>query len=129
MLHKGTTSVPRGRQAESRPVDLSGDTVFMRELLLRMLSVIILAVALIFTSACTKKSDLSTGVDMAGMDKSVAPGDDFNAYTNGGWIKETPIPADKSSYGVGAHSGNGEYGIRRRRGCQQDWGLLFELHG
>ena len=37
---------------------------------------------------------------MAGMDKSVVPGDDFNAYTNGGWIKTTPIPADKSSYGV-----------------------------
>ena len=34
------------------------------------------------------------------MDKSVAPGDDFNAYANGGWIKATPIPADKSSYGI-----------------------------
>ncbi len=36
------------------------------------------------------------------MDTSIAPGDDFNAYTNGGWIKATPIPADKSSYGTGA---------------------------
>ena len=36
------------------------------------------------------------------MDNSVAPGDDFNAYTNGGWIKATPIPADKSNYGSGA---------------------------
>jgi len=35
------------------------------------------------------------------MDKSVAPGDDFYAYANGGWIKSTPIPADKSSYGIG----------------------------
>jgi len=35
------------------------------------------------------------------MDKSVAPGDDFYAYANGGWIKATPIPADKSSYGIG----------------------------
>ncbi len=34
------------------------------------------------------------------MDKSVAPGDDFNAYTNGGWIKATPIPADKAGYGI-----------------------------
>lgn len=34
------------------------------------------------------------------MDTSVAPGDDFNAYTNGGWIKATPIPADKPSYGT-----------------------------
>ena len=43
---------------------------------------------------------LSAGIDLAGMDKSVAPGDDFNAYANGGWIKATPIPADKSSYGI-----------------------------
>ncbi|HWR53270.1 MAG TPA: M13 family metallopeptidase [Bryobacteraceae bacterium] len=34
------------------------------------------------------------------MDTSVAPGDDFNAYANGGWIKATAIPADKPSYGV-----------------------------
>ena len=33
------------------------------------------------------------------MDSTVAPGDDFNAYTNGGWAKVTEIPADKSSYG------------------------------
>lgn len=39
-------------------------------------------------------------IDVAGMDKSVAPGDDFNAYTNGGWIKATAIPADKPSYGL-----------------------------
>ncbi len=36
------------------------------------------------------------------MDTAVAPGDDFNAYTNGAWIKATPIPADKSSYGLDA---------------------------
>ena len=35
------------------------------------------------------------------MDRSVVPGDDFNLYANGGWIKATPIPADKSSYGIG----------------------------
>src|SRR5690348_16877027 len=39
------------------------------------------------------------GIDLAGMDTSVAPGDDFNAYANGGWAKATAIPPDKSSYG------------------------------
>jgi predicted metalloendopeptidase len=34
------------------------------------------------------------------MDKAVAPGDDFFAYANGGWVKATEIPADRS--GVGA---------------------------
>ena len=45
---------------------------------------------------------MTSGNDLAGMDAAVAPGDDFNAYTNGGWIKATPIPADKSSYGISA---------------------------
>jgi putative endopeptidase len=43
---------------------------------------------------------VASGVDLAGMDKSVNPGDDFDEYTNGGWMKATTIPADKPSYGV-----------------------------
>src|SRR6185437_14358314 len=43
-----------------------------------------------------------SGIDTAGMDKSVAPGDDFFAYANGTWLKTTEIPADRSSWGVGA---------------------------
>src|SRR5947209_4871960 len=44
----------------------------------------------------------SGGLDLAGMDKSVAPGDDFFAYANGAWLKTTVIPPDRSSAGVGA---------------------------
>ena len=40
------------------------------------------------------------GVDLAGMDRSVAPGDNFWVYANGAWDKATAIPADRSSYGV-----------------------------
>jgi len=40
------------------------------------------------------------GLDLAGMDKAVTPGDDFFAYANGAWAKATPIPPDRSSYGV-----------------------------
>jgi putative endopeptidase len=40
------------------------------------------------------------GFDEAGMDKSVAPGDNFYNYGNGTWTKNTPIPADKSNYGA-----------------------------
>jgi putative endopeptidase len=42
------------------------------------------------------------GVDVAGMDPSVAPGDDFFRYANGTWLKSTEIPSDRSSWGVGA---------------------------
>ncbi|WP_300614919.1 M13 family metallopeptidase [Dokdonella sp.] len=38
------------------------------------------------------------GFDAAGMDRAVAPGDDFFGYANGAWVKNTEIPADRSSY-------------------------------
>jgi len=40
------------------------------------------------------------GFDTAGMDSSVVPGDNFYQYANGTWAKNTPIPADKSNYGM-----------------------------
>jgi len=39
----------------------------------------------------------SFGFDEQGMDRTVAPGDDFYAYANGGWAKATPIPARSAS--------------------------------
>jgi putative endopeptidase len=39
------------------------------------------------------------GLDTTAMDTSVAPGDDFFAYTNGTWVKKFEIPADRSRYG------------------------------
>jgi len=42
------------------------------------------------------------GIDLAGIDRAVKPGDDFFAYANGTWIKTTEIPADRSSFGSGA---------------------------
>ncbi len=41
----------------------------------------------------------SFGVDVNGMDRTVAPGDDFYDFVNGSWAKNTRIPADKSNYG------------------------------
>ena len=42
----------------------------------------------------------ASGINLAAMDKSVKPGDDFFAYANGSWIKKTEIPADRSSIGA-----------------------------
>jgi putative endopeptidase len=36
------------------------------------------------------------GFDLTAMDPSVKPGDDFNQYASGAWLKRTEIPADKS---------------------------------
>jgi putative endopeptidase len=40
------------------------------------------------------------GIDLAGMDKSIDPGDDFFDYANGGWLKSAEIPPDRPSYGA-----------------------------
>jgi predicted metalloendopeptidase len=42
------------------------------------------------------------GLDFAGMDRSVIPGDDFFRYANGTWLAKTEIPPDRSSWGTGA---------------------------
>ncbi|MDE2408643.1 MAG: M13 family metallopeptidase, partial [Xanthomonadaceae bacterium] len=42
----------------------------------------------------------SVGIDLAGIDKAVQPGDDFYAYANGVWQQKTQIPADRASTGV-----------------------------
>ncbi|HEY7504090.1 MAG TPA: M13 family metallopeptidase [Gemmatimonadales bacterium] len=39
------------------------------------------------------------GVDLAGMDTTVQPGDSFWQYANGTWLKQAEIPPDRSSWG------------------------------
>lgn len=39
------------------------------------------------------------GIDLAAIDRTIAPGDDFYRYTNNGWLKANAIPPDRSSYG------------------------------
>jgi predicted metalloendopeptidase len=54
-------------------------------------------------SAATEASvPAGVGLDLAGIDSSVAPGTDFFAYANGTWLKTTPIPPDRATYGVAA---------------------------
>ena len=56
-------------------------------------------------AACGKSADstpakpLSSGIELANMDTSVRPQDDFFRHVNGQWLKTTEIPADKSLYG------------------------------
>ena len=40
------------------------------------------------------------GIDTTSFDRGVRPQDDFFRFVNGGWLKRTEIPADKSSYGT-----------------------------
>ncbi|HSP35029.1 MAG TPA: M13 family peptidase, partial [Thermoanaerobaculia bacterium] len=55
----------------------------------------LLVTALFLLSAATPH-----GLDVAGMDRNVRPGEDFFAYANGSWVAKTEIPADRSNWGV-----------------------------
>jgi len=52
------------------------------------------------TDNTTAKRYGTWGVDLAGMDTSVKPGDNFFKYVNGKWVASTTIPADQTSYGA-----------------------------
>jgi predicted metalloendopeptidase len=42
------------------------------------------------------------GLDAAGIDRSVVPGNDFFRFANGNWLKKAEIPADRSTWGTAA---------------------------
>jgi len=62
----------------------------------------LLAITTLFTTAAFAADNSNYGkwgIDTAGMDTSVKPGDDFFKYANGKWAATTQIPGDKTSYG------------------------------
>src|SRR5579859_2400043 len=64
-----------------------------------------LALATLPLSSCNKAvmTDSTThGIDVAGIDRSTKPGDDFFKFANGSWDKNTPIPPDRASWGIDA---------------------------
>jgi predicted metalloendopeptidase len=71
----------------------------------RLLAVLVLAPISSSTlgvlTAQTAPEHRTGSVDTVGMDRSVAPGDDFFEYANGSWLSRTEIPADRSTYTTG----------------------------
>ena len=70
--------------------------------MLRSISAVLLSATLAFGAvACSRNTaGREVGVDLAAMDTSVRPGDDFYNYANGAWQRTTEIPADRSSIGA-----------------------------
>ena len=52
-----------------------------------------------FVRWSTAPTEPVSGIDTEGLSSAVRPQDDFNAYVNGTWIRETEIPADKQTWG------------------------------
>jgi len=51
------------------------------------------------TTAKDSAAPSASGLDLAGMDRSVKPGDDWYEFVNGNWTKHTTIPADRTAWG------------------------------
>jgi putative endopeptidase len=74
----------------------------------RFLSSLVVLASLSFACALFSQEASPTqpethGIQVANMDPSIKPGDNFFLYANGGWIKRTPIPNDRASIGVFSH--------------------------
>ena len=65
--------------------------------------IVVLALAVTAaTGAQTPSTDAWRGVDLKGMDTTAKACQDFYQYANGNWLKDNPIPADRSSWGTGS---------------------------
>jgi predicted metalloendopeptidase len=58
-----------------------------------------------FIAPLAAQTPAAPGLDTAGMDRSVRPGDDFFRYANGTWFARTEIPADRAAVGGSSVAG------------------------
>jgi len=76
----------------------------------RRVLLIAASASVVALSACSSRDDgnagaarpaagTAIGIDPTALDRSAKPGDSFYDFANGGWMKRTEIPADRSSVG------------------------------
>src|SRR5688500_9239357 len=66
----------------------------------RFFAFLLLTAALSWSIPAAAVAQVGGGIDIAGMDRAVDPGDDFFSYANGTWYKNTEIPNVASSIGI-----------------------------
>ena len=57
--------------------------------------------ALTALAACQPKTEKVPAIDMTDLDLTVAPGDDFYRYANGGWMQKNPLKPEYARFGSG----------------------------
>ncbi len=60
----------------------------------------LLLIAFAAPSGVALSQPTAFGIDVANIDLGVSPREDFYRFANGGWLDQTEIPDDKSSYGT-----------------------------
>jgi putative endopeptidase len=59
----------------------------------------IIALSLTITSCNKSSTENNPGIKAEYMDTTTLPGNDFNQYANGNWLKNNPVPATESRWG------------------------------
>ena len=57
-------------------------------------------VVICFFSCKTKSTEVAKNIFAPNIDTTISPAEDFFMYANGKWIKDNPIPAEESSWGI-----------------------------
>ena len=69
---------------------------------IKLLSILLAVITLASCGNTVEKKDTTmanNSINIADMDTSVNAGDNFFEYANGGWMKNNPVPSDKTQYG------------------------------
>ena len=85
--------------AQTGTIDVPWEFLTMRSPFLATCALFALAAAPALAAGATPEIG-SFGFDIAGMDRSVSPGDDFTAFTSGKYLAALEIPADQTSFGM-----------------------------
>ncbi len=64
-----------------------------------MKKLVVLLLPLVILAGCQDRGKKVPAIDTSDMDLSVAPGDDFYMYANGGWISKNPLKPEYASFG------------------------------
>ena len=59
-----------------------------------------LMIPFMMLAGCQNNTEKVPAIDLANLDTSVAPGEDFYQYANGGWMKNNPLKAEYARYGA-----------------------------
>ena len=68
--------------------------------IIEMKKYLMLMIPFMMLAGCQNNTEKVPAIDLANLDTSVAPGEDFYQYANGGWMKNNPLKAEYARYGA-----------------------------